>query len=363
MTASVPILKTALRNPKHRSWLVATALAVFLFAIPLVTSTWQLRRASQLIVLVLAVLGANLLTGYTGVISLGHGVFVGFGAFATANLLDTGMSLPFAIICATVMTGVIGIILGLPAVRLRGLSLALLTFGYAVAFQPVSRRFGSWTGGSAGRNVDTDFMPPTWLGIDRHAATWRYVVCLLVVCFWFALTRNLVRSRLGRAARAIRDDELAASQFGVDVVAVKAGMLGIASAMAGTAGGLQAALFPWVNADQFELLLSLRLYAAAVLGGLGTLLGAVLGVVALIAFPILNDLTGVLENDAVVLGIGLIIMTLMAPGGLAGLLGRWTNPADVAEPGPSWWDDPDDVVLSDAERADTHQGVYWIELD
>lgn len=336
-------------------------MAVVLFVIPLVTSDLQLRRITQLIVLVLAVLGVNLLTGYTGLISLGHGVFVGIGAFLTANLLDTGMPLWIAIVIATIVTGGVGVILGLPAIRLRGLSLALITFGYAIAFQPVSRRFGRFTGGTGGRHVAAEFLPPKQLGLEEYAPIWRYLVCLLVVAVWFVIIGNLINSRIGRATRAIRDGELAAAQFGVDVTAIKTGILAISAAMSGTAGGLQAVLFPWVSADQFDTLLSLRLYAAAVLGGLGTMLGAVYGVAALIIFPIINNLTGVLDNDAVVFGLGLVIMTVVAPSGIAGLLGN--RSFGTGEDGYSWWQVPEATLLRDPEERDSRPTVHWVDIE
>ena len=346
-----------------RRMIIGTSLLI-LIAIPVFSTELQLRRLTQLIVLVLAVLGVNLLTGYTGMISLGHGVFVGIGAFATANLIDASVPLWAAVIIATVYTGVAGVILGLPAIRLRGLSLALVTFGYAIAFQPISRKLGGRTGGTSGRPVATDFLPPGPLADVIAAPVWRYIVCLAVVAIWFLLTRNLIASRVGRAARAVRDGELAAAQFGVDIVRTKTAILGISAAMAGTAGALQAALFPWVSADQFDALLSLRLYAAAVLGGLGTILGALFGIVALIVLPVINAATGVLDNDAVVFGLGLVIMSLVAPQGLAGVVERRRSQADVNE---RWSQVGDATIGREGEptppAANQEPTVQWIDLD
>lgn len=250
-------------------------LTVAIIALPFFANDLQLRRLTQLIVLVLAVLGVNLLTGYTGLISLGHGVFVGIGAFTMANLIDWGLPLWLALIVATILVGFVGIILGLPALRVRGLYLALITFGIALAFPPFARRLGKVTGGVTGRTVETDFMPPAFLGLAEHAPIWRYGVCLFVVGLWFVLIHNLLQSRMGRALRTVRDDEIAAVQFGVNLRATKTGALGISAAMAGTAGALQAILFPFVSHAQFDAFLSLRLYASAVLGGLGALSGAI----------------------------------------------------------------------------------------
>lgn len=303
------------------AWIGWALLALAAVIAPLVTDPLELTRLSRLVVLVLAVLGVNLLTGYTGLISLGHGVFVGVGAFTMANLIDQGMSLFLAGLLATAFTGVVGLILGLPALRVRGLYLALITFGIALAFPPFARRLGSWTGGVTGRTVaNENFAPPSFLGLDEHVHVWRYAVCLVVVALWFLLTRNLVNSRAGRSIRTLRDNEAAAATFGVNVAATKAGALAISAAMTGTAGALQAILNPYVSHGDFDAFLSLRLYAAAVLGGLGTLVGAVLGVLALIIVPILNGVVGIVDNEQVVFGAGLIIVTFVAPSGLAGLL-------------------------------------------
>lgn len=290
---------------------------------PFVTTPLELTKLSRLVVLVLAVLGVNLLTGYTGLISLGHGVFVGVGAFAMANLIDQGMSLFLAGLLATLFTGVVGLVLGLPALRVRGLYLALVTFGIALAFPPLARRLGTWTGGVTGRNVENEaFAPPSFLGLDDQVHIWRYLVCLAVVGLWFWIIRNLVNSRMGRALRTVRDNESAAATFGISVRYAKAGALAISAAMTGTAGVLQAILNPYVSHADFDSFLSLRLYAAAVIGGLGTLAGAIYGVVALIVVPAVNGALELLDSDAIVFGAGLIIMTFVAPSGIAGLVNR-----------------------------------------
>ncbi|MEM7095489.1 MAG: branched-chain amino acid ABC transporter permease [Actinomycetota bacterium] len=329
MTATAEAGIEAMPEPKPRPgwhrifWVI---LALLVIVPPLVAEPLELNRLARLVVLVLAVLGVNLLTGYTGLISLGHGVFVGVGAFTMANLIDTGMSLYLAGLLATAFTGAVGLVLGLPALRVRGLYLALITFGIALAFPPFARRLGTWTGGVTGRTVVNDaFAPPSFLGLDDQVHVWRYGCCLVVVALWFLLARNLINSRVGRAMRTIRDDERAAATFGINVTAVKAGVIAISSAAAGTAGVLQVLLNPYVSHGDFSAFLSLRLYAAAVLGGLGTLIGAVFGVLALIIVPFINGVIGLIDNEAVAFGAGLVIVTFIAPTGLAGLLDRRTG--------------------------------------
>lgn len=321
--ANEPIAVPPAPRLGRRARVGLAVLAVVVAIPPFFTDSLELNRLSRLIVLALAVLGVNLLTGYTGLISLGHGVFVGVGAFTMANLIDQGMSLFIAGFLTTVFSGLVGLVLGLPALRVKGLYLALVTFGFALAFPPFARRLGSWTGGVTGRNVtNTAFVPPGFLGLDDHVHVWRYGVCIVVVALWFVLARNLVNSRMGRALRTVRDNEAAAATFGVSVRRAKAGALAISAAMTGTAGALQAILNPYVSHSDFDAFLSLRLYAAAVIGGLGTLAGAVYGVVALILVPAINGAVGLLDSESIVFGAGLVIMTFVAPGGVAGLVDR-----------------------------------------
>ncbi|MGY9083000.1 MAG: branched-chain amino acid ABC transporter permease [Acidimicrobiales bacterium] len=316
--AASPALPAARMSRMSKIGLVVLAITVAIP--PFVVTPLELTKLSRLVVLVLAVLGVNLLTGYTGLISLGHGVFVGVGAFAMANLIDQGMSLFLAGFLATLFTGAVGLVLGLPALRVRGLYLALVTFGTALAFPPLLRRLGTWTGGVTGRTVDNDaFVPPSLLGLDDDVHIWRYGVCLAVVALWFVIIRNLVNSRMGRALRTVRDNEAAAATFGISVRYAKAGALAISAAMTGTAGVLQSLLNPYVSHADFDSFLSLRLYAAAVIGGLGTLAGVIFGVLALILIPTINGAFELLDSDAIVFGAGLIIMTFIAPTGIAGL--------------------------------------------
>ncbi len=302
-------------------------ITLILLAMPFLATDLQLRRFSQVLVLVLAVLGVNFCTGYVGLVSLGHGVFVGVGAFAMANYLDD-LSMPFlpAMVLSTATAGLFGVVLGLPALRIKGVYLALLTFGYALAFGPVARRLGTITGGVNGRSVEYAETPPSWtgLGADR-TQLYRYAICVLVVLVWFALVHSLMSSRVGRAMRAVRDDETAAAAFGVDLTVIKTGAFGLSAAMAGSAGALQTFLFPFVTHSKFDVFLSLRLYAAAVIGGLGALVGAVYGVASLLLVPVIGRILGAEGSETIVFGLALILLTYLAPNGLAGIADRFAT--------------------------------------
>lgn len=301
---------------------VLTAIVVLIVA-PFVRTASQLEDLSRLLVLVLAVLGVGLLAGTTGLISLGHAVFVGFGAFCMANLLDTALPAPLALVVATILTGLLGMVVGIPAVRVRGPYLALITFGLSVVFPPLGRYLSRLTGAPLGKTVNLDtYLPPDAFGLENHVHLWNYVVVVLVVGIWFLLARNLLSSRMGRAVRATRDHELAASTFGVRLAHAKTGIFGVSAAMAGTAGALQAVVDPFLQVNDFDWNMSLEIYASAVIGGVGSLIGALLGVVVLVLVPAANQAIGLLDNPTLAFGVTLLLVTFIAPDGLAGALTR-----------------------------------------
>lgn len=315
-------------RPAHslvRSCAIAAAVAIAVL-LPFIVNRGLLEDFSRVFVLILAVLGVNLLTGTTGLISLGHGVFVAIGAFSMANLLDQNIPIALSLILASAMAGVAGVIVALPSLRVRGPYLALITLGLSVMFPPIGRRLGRFTGSALGRTVNVDgFDPPDFLRLDDHPHVWNYVVCLVVVAFWFLLTRNLLDSRMGRAIRATKDHEHGAAAFGINIALAKTGTFGISAAMAGTAGALQAIIDPFLNTNDYDWTFSLKLYTSAVIGGLGSLLGAVVGAVIYVGLPWLNELLGLLDSPSLAFGLGLLIVIVVAPDGVVGLLPRFVK--------------------------------------
>ena len=303
--------------------------------IPFVVTTTGLRQASQIIVSVLAVLGVNVATGYGGMISLGHGVFVGVGAFATGYYLDD-LSLPWvvAIALGAFTAALSGALVGLPALRIRGIHLALVTLGMAIVFQPLSKRFPKITGGVSGHGIEARFKAPNWWPGDSRmaSAVYRYLFCVLIVVLALWVTWNIVNSRFGRSMRALRDNPTAAAIYGVDLVSARVTTFALSAGLAGLCGALQVLLVPFVSQDKFPAQESLVIYASAVVGGLGTIWGPVLGVIArtgvgkagdLIAgfdgLGPIGDFFGLLDESAFVFGVGLIVLTFFFPRGLAGI--------------------------------------------
>ena len=229
-------------------------LAGLLVAIPFLTTTTSLRQATQIVVSVLAVLGVNIATGYGGMISLGHGVFVGVGAFATGYYVGD-LQLPWllAIALGAITAGLAGALVGVPALRIRGIHLALVTLGLAIVFRPLSKRFPSITGGVSGRSIDARFDAPGWWPSDGRMASsvYRYVFCVLIVVLVLWATWNLVNSRFGRSIRALRDNHMAAAIYGIDLVAARVTTFAISAGIAGLCGALQVLLVPFVSQDKY----------------------------------------------------------------------------------------------------------------
>ena len=267
---------SAERRVSRMSAFGIAVLCVALAVIPFLTTTTSLRQASQIIVSVLAVLGVNVATGYGGMISLGHGVFVGVGAFATGYYVDD-LSMPWllAITLGAATAGIAGAFVGIPALRIKGIHLALVTLGLAIVFRPLSKRFPSITGGVSGRSIEARFDAPGWWPGDGRMASsvYRYVFCVLVVLLALWATWNVVNSRFGRSMRALRDNDTAAAVYGIDLVSARVTTFAISAGLAGLCGALQVVLVPFVSQDKFPAQESLVIYASAVVGGLGTIWG------------------------------------------------------------------------------------------
>jgi branched-chain amino acid transport system permease protein len=287
-----------------------------------------------------ALIGLNLLTGYNGQISLGHGAFVGIGAYVTALLslgrpglelymldppswlpIGDGMRPVFTIPIAALVTGVLGFLFGFPALRLGGVSLALATLAVAVSFPIVMKRFDEFTGGGGGLNLN---LPTTPFGWDISTRHWLYYEAWITAGIVFVIAWFLVRGRIGRAWRSIRDGEVAAVSSGVNSALYKTLAFGVSSAFAGAAGALLAIEVAYVNPDTFPVALSILLLAAVVIGGLGSLVGALFGAMLYVFLPIYAENPPIVSwefsNQApgVVFGAFLILIMLLLPGGIVG---------------------------------------------
>jgi branched-chain amino acid transport system permease protein len=310
--------------------------------LPRFMGEFRLLQFTRVAIFVIAILGLNILTGYSGQISLGHFALVGVGAYVSAFLtlgrpgmemllleppdwmpLGDGMRPVFTIPIAFVVTGVIGFLIGIPALRLGGVSLALATLAVAVSFPILMKRFDTVTGGGGGINTP---LPETPFGWDISTRHWLFYEAWVTAGILFIGAWLLVRGRVGRAWRAIRDGEVAATSSGVNPSLYKTLAFAVSAAYAGAAGALFVIETSYVNPDTFPVSESILLLAAAVIGGLGSLAGAVFGALLLQFLPIysqnppLFDWEFADQAPSVVFGVFLIVIMLLLPGGVAGLI-------------------------------------------
>jgi branched-chain amino acid transport system permease protein len=293
----------------------------------LISNYWFL-QLSLMIVYAIAVLGLNLLTGFNGQISLGHGAFFAIGAYAAAILMDRWdwpywATLPVAAIACFVA----GYLFGLPALRLDGHYLALATFALAIAVPQMLkyRHLEDFTHGVQGINL---IKPDAPFRLPLSGDQWMYLVVLAVAVLMFWLARNLLDSRTGRALTAIRDHPMAASTMGINVSQYKAVTFGISALYTGVAGALHAIIFEFVSPDSFRFELSIAILVGAVVGGIASLPGAVVGgvfvqVIEKYADALTKQISGAVHlpielEPWTIYGIALIILMYTMPMGIAG---------------------------------------------
>ncbi|HWG56201.1 MAG TPA: branched-chain amino acid ABC transporter permease [Gaiellaceae bacterium] len=330
----------------------AAALAVLF--VPRIVSDFRAQQFAYVGIYLIALLGLNILTGYTGQISLGHGAYMAIGGYTTAILIsDQGLRLGghtfsgdmrdvWTIPLAGVVAGAIGFLFGFPALRLSGLYLALATFAVAVATPAVIRKFEGFTGGGPGINLfdapgrtrptettdpvtfETVTEPIRVLGFEIHSFNeWLYYLCWGIALVMFALAWLIVRGRFGRALRAVRDSPLAAASSGVSLAKYKTLAFGISAFYAGIAGSLLAIATTFVNPETFPIALSIFLLVGVVVGGLGSLWPLVFGAIFIQFLPLwAQSISKSPGAPSVVYGVILIAVMLLLPTGAAGLVRR-----------------------------------------
>ena len=294
----------------------------------------------------IALLGLDILTGFTGQISLGHGAFMGIGAYTTTILVvDHGWRDLWTIPLAGLIAGAFGIAFGLPATRFAGPYLALATFAIPLSFIGLLKRFPHFTGGNVGKNLPQ--LHPE-LGVHANASVWFYVVCWTIALVMFPLAFWIVRGRFGRALRAVRDSEIASTANGISTAAVKTAAFGISAFFCGVAGALFAIGTTYVNPDTFPIDLSILLLVGVVVGGAGSLSGMLFGAL-FVEFiriswgpAILAQVSHVHHINTrapgsgfVVYGLVLLLTLYIAPSGAAGLVRRFSSLVNPRIVGPT----------------------------
>jgi branched-chain amino acid transport system permease protein len=311
------------RIPTAVNFAAFVVIAVVVAVLPRFMGEFRLSQFTFVALYFVALLGLNILTGYNGQISLGHGAFMGIGAYVSALLILGRPGLE--------LYQLIGLIFGIPALRLAGVSLALATFALAVSLPTIAKRFDQVTGGGGGLSL---LLPETPFGWDISTRHWLYYEAWVTAGIMFLLAWLMVRGRLGRAWRSIRDGEVAAASSGVNPALYKTLAFGVSSFYAGVAGALLVIEISFVNPDTFPVGLSILLLASCVIGGLGALSGTLFGALVIEFLPVYSESPPLIDAEfstqapSVVFGALLILIVFVLPGGFAGLLrqlSRWAT--------------------------------------
>ncbi|MGZ3410304.1 MAG: branched-chain amino acid ABC transporter permease [Xanthobacteraceae bacterium] len=323
-TQAAPATIATKPAPSHShsmTWRIVGACMFIVAAafVPFVVSSFHLLQLTMVVIYAIALLGLNILTGFNGQISLGHGAFYAIGAYTTAILLErTGIPYWATIPIAGAVCLVVGFLFGLPALRLEGHYLALSTFALAVATPQLLkyRDLEKWTGGVQGTFVPS-FKAP--FGLPIAWDQWLYLFALAIAAVMFVMAWNLLRGATGRAITAIRDHPIAASSMGINISLYKSLTFGVSAMYTGVAGALGALVAQFVSPDSFSIFLSLSLLVGAVIGGVTSLSGAILGAIFIEFVPNIADQISKAVTWAVYGSFMIAFMYLM-PTGIAGFL-------------------------------------------
>ncbi|MBA3058066.1 MAG: branched-chain amino acid ABC transporter permease [Gammaproteobacteria bacterium] len=307
----------------HLFW-YGTLILVLLLAPWLVQEYW-LAQLTFVLIYAIAGLGLMLLAGFTGLFSLGHAAFLGVGAYTQAVLTNMGLPFPLALACAAGLSAAVGLVVGLPALRVKGIYLGIATLSFGFIVEEVLARWESVTGGNAGIHIKK----PDMFGWTLNTGEEFYFLCLVITVLATLGILNLLRSPTGRAFVAIRDSEISAQSMGIHLAWYKTLSFSLSAALAGIAGALYAHQLQFISPDQFNILQSIDLLLMIVIGGVGSVHGAFLGAIFLITMPqaiaMVKDYLPSAIGQApglqgLVYGVVLVVFVLFEP---MGLYGRW----------------------------------------
>lgn len=293
--------------------------ALLLYVIPFAIPNYLVSQFATVLVFAIAIAGINLVTGFGGAITLGHAAFVALGSYTTAILVVRYGWSPYATIpVAAALSWIAGWCLGFPALRLQGLYLALGTLVLSITVPPVLKRFDAFTGGVQGLNVGNP-SPPAFIPLDE--SQWIYFVSLAIAAVLYFVARRILSGPLQRALVAARDNQLVAAVMGVNRARLTTATFAMSSLYAGVAGSLYAMIVGFVSPDTFNVMMSLSLFVGAVVGGITSLSGAIVGAMFIQFVPIwASDID--VSLGGLVFGGALILTLILIPAGVGGLAER-----------------------------------------
>nr|WP_255670405.1 branched-chain amino acid ABC transporter permease [Aeromicrobium wangtongii] len=293
-------------------------------------------QLTRVAIFAIAIAGLNIASGYIGLLSVGHSAFFGLGAYTTGVLVVKYEWDPLATIpAALVVCFVVGLLVGLPALRIRGLYLAMVTLAFGVAFPEIVAHFDDLTGGAEGMTIRRQQLrPPEWSGFTLgERSVWLYWLCVVMLLLVMLVLHNLVRGRYGMAMIAIRENEIAASSSGINIAVMKTTAFGVSGAVTGVAGSLFAMYIGSLFAEgSFTLLAGITLLIGLVIGGEATRSGPLLGALAVVFVPYYTADLGQGQSSAVLFAVVLIFVIFVAPSGIVGGLTKAVRKVVVVTP-------------------------------
>jgi branched-chain amino acid transport system permease protein len=314
-----------IKHPGQRFWY--GLLAIVLVLAPLGLDRFYLGELSLVFIYAIAGIGLMLLVGYTGLVSLGHAAFLAVGAYCHSWLLGNGVPLPLAMVAATLVTAGVGAVVGVPALRMTGIYLAVATLALAVIVEKVLEKWETVTGGLRGLPVPK----AQFLGFDLGAPANFYYLCLGVLALGLLAAMNLLRSPTGRAMVAVRDSETSAQSMGIHINRIKGLAFALSAGFTGLAGALFAHRIGYLFPDSFTVLTSIQLLLMVVVGGLGSLHGVVFGAIFIgllpqgialfrdVVPPAIAQIPGL---EPGIFGLILVLFLIFEP---LGIYGRWVK--------------------------------------
>ena len=307
-------------------WIGLAALFAVAVVLPFLVKNYRVFQFNLVLVYAIAILGLNILTGFNGQISLGHGAFYAIGAYTAAILMDRlGMPYWATLPLSGVVCFLFGFLMGFPALRLAGHYLAVATLALALAVPQLLKykHLEAYTGGVQGIVLVKPDPPFTFRFLDQpfSADRWLYFFSLAVTIVMFVLAWNLLRGRVGRALVAIRDHPIAAAVMGINLPMFKSLTFGVSAAFTGVAGGLGAIVIAFVSPDSFTVTLSIFLLVGLVVGGLASIAGAFFGAIFIQFVPNIADQLSK-SAPAAIYGVLLIVLMYLMPTGVMGMVRR-----------------------------------------
>lgn len=302
-----------------------------LLTLPMMAGEYMVSQMSLVFIYAIAGAGLILLSGQAGQISLGHAAFMACGAYTAALLGNQGWGLLVVIPAAAGLSGLLGLLVGLPALRMRGIYLAFATYSFAFIVEEVLARWESLTNGNLGLSLDRPALVLPGFSFRFESETEFYYLALFIATACFLAALNISRSPTGRAFLAVRDSETAARALGIHLAAAKTTAFVVSAAFTGIAGALYGYSIFHITPEVFTIILSINLLMMIVVGGLGSLHGAVFGAMFLVVLPqfianLRDVLPGTLASqpgfEAGLFGLVIIFFILFEP---AGIYGRWVK--------------------------------------